>query len=132
MPAGYGDTDTKGRGGTARGRGRPGDPGSGDSIVHLMDWIDPRRDKTGKMIYTEGREYWEDGQIDRAENTRRMSLLEKYKKEDVARSKIKPIKDPEGDKSTARRTAAKQKRKGRQGTILAGRTTLSQGSETLG
>ena len=46
--------------------------------------------------------------------------------EDLARSKIKTILDPEGDKSEVRRTAAKRKQKGRAGTLL------SQGRETLG
>ena len=64
--------------------------------------------------------------VTEAEYTRRMGLVETYKKEDLARSKIKPIKDPEGDKSTARRKSAKRKQKGRAGTLL------SQGRETLG
>lgn len=48
----------------------------------------------------------------------------KYAKEDIARSKIKPILDPEGDKSARRRKAAKRKQAGRAGTLLSSRETL--------
>ena len=123
MPAGYGDTDTKGRGGTAR--SKPSRERGGRNVPTLLDWIDPRK-KNGKTLYTEGREYWEEGEVSGAENKRRMDLIKGYEKEDIARSKIKPIKDPEGDKTEARKTAARRKRKGRVGTLL------SQGRETLG
>ena len=97
--------------------------GRGGMEKTLLDWIDPRGDVSA---YTEGRENWEGGETSLAENKRRKVLVEEYKKEDVARSKIKPIKDPEGDKTSARRKAAKRKKKGRAGTLL------SQGRETLG
>lgn len=126
MPAGYGDTDTRGRGGTAKSRSQG--RGGPRRVPSLLEWIDPRM-KDGNLLYTEGREFWDNSDISSGENSRRLNLLKGYEKEDAARAKIKPIKDPEGDKSESRRRAAKRKSKGRQGTIL---TTLSQGRETLG
>ena len=116
--------------GIGSGMGSAGNTGGSEGrIKTLLDWVDPRKKK---KIQTEGRTLleFEEGEITQEENTRRLGKISaqeaKFKKEDLARSKIKPIKDPEGDKSTGRRKSAKRKQAGRAGTLL------SQGRETLG
>lgn len=155
MPGYGGGIGGDGSGGNVAGAGggsmqegrnpRPGDQGKKRKRVKtLLDWIDPRGPQ---VAYVEGRENWgmgntqrkpgirfarnRGGQITRDENTRRLALVDQYRKEDAARAKIKPIKDPEGDKSVGRRRSATRKQRGRAGSISVG-TTLSAGRQTLG
>ncbi len=100
-----------------------------DAPVSLLQWMDPR----GPIShYVEGQTplSFEEGMISSGENSRRLAAIKGQQAEFAAsfalRKKIKPIKDPEGDKSETRRTAAKRKRRGRVGT-----TTLGNAS-TLG
>ena len=108
--------------------------GGGNTNVSLLKWMDPR----GTIShYVEGQTplTFEEGMISSGENARRLAAIKGQKAEWDAtfalREKIKPIKDPEGDKSETRRTAAKRKRKGRVGTTTLANTTLSNAS-TLG
>ena len=111
----------RGPGGYGRSGGSPDEGPGKKKIKTLLNSLDTRAED---MEYTEGRENWEPGEITSSENRRRLGLIKGYEAEDKMRAKIKPIKDPEGDKSTSRRKAARRKQTGRAGTLLSSRETL--------
>ncbi len=100
-----------------------------DGIPSLLKWMDPRGPNSH---YVEGQTplTFKEGDISIGENARRLAAITAQQAGWAAdlklRQKIKPIKDPAGDKSEERRTSAKRKRKGRVGT-----TTLAM-ANTLG
>ncbi len=99
--------------------------GGGDTAVSLLQWMDPRGPTSH---YVEGQTplTFKEGMISSSENAKRLAAIKGQQAEFAAsfklRKKIKPIKDPEGDKSETRRTAAKRKKKGRVGTTTLGTT----------
>ena len=113
---------TYGSGPTDRGPGRTRTRttlGGGRGDPSSMLWKDPRK---GSLV-VEGQEQFAPGMISSSENQRRLALIKGYTQKQKARSKIKPIADPEADKSERRKTAARRRQGGRVGTVL---------SETLG
>ena len=118
MASGFGDKDTKGRGGTAK--GTVGDPGKRDYRKTLLGML------TEQTHFVEGHAAKLGSLGKKASKADIAAQQARWDAEFALRKKIKPIRDPDEVDVTAKKKRTKQKQHGRVGT-----TTLSN-AETLG